>query len=233
MRKFLLKFGKAIFLILGLLFLIIAYFNFIGTKRFLDNSIATTGVVTDIVLNRGGGKLNYKTIIAFEDMKGERIEFIPSVSSTKAKYYRGQKVFLVYDPALPHNAELYNYFYLWFATAFFGFFGSLSFFGALYAFAKKGSNKKLNESLKLNGKRIKTDFQGIERGGMTVNGKSPYQIIVQWHDPSTSKVYEFKSENLWYDPVYYIKKEEKIDVLIDPNNIKKYHVDISFLPELA
>jgi hypothetical protein len=65
-----------------------------------------------------------------------------------------------------------------------------------------------------------------------VNGRSPYHIISQSPDPASNTVRVFESENIWFDPSEYIK-EETIDVLVDPNNPRKYVMDISFLPKLA
>jgi hypothetical protein len=64
-----------------------------------------------------------------------------------------------------------------------------------------------------------------------VNGRSPYQIISQAPDPASNTVRVFESENIWFDPSEYIKSET-IDVLLHPENPKKYVMDISFLPKL-
>jgi len=45
-------------------------------------------------------------------------------------------------------------------------------------------------------------------------------------------LYIFRSENLWFDPSDHVT-QEKIPVLVDEANMKKYWVDTTFLPKLA
>ncbi len=40
-----------------------------------------------------------------------------------------------------------------------------------------------------------------------------------------------QSEDIWFDPVEFIKSKT-IDVYVDPVNFKKYYMDISFLPHM-
>jgi hypothetical protein len=65
-----------------------------------------------------------------------------------------------------------------------------------------------------------------------VHGRSPYQIVSQSSDPASNTVRLWQSENIWFDPSEYIKGEA-IDVLVDPNDPRRYIMDISFLPKLA
>ena len=41
----------------------------------------------------------------------------------------------------------------------------------------------------------------------------------------------FHSENLWFDPSSFMKRR-KVTVLLDPNNPKRYYMDVTFLPQL-
>jgi hypothetical protein len=66
---------------------------------------------------------------------------------------------------------------------------------------------------------------------LKVNGRSPYLIIGQWLDKTTNTVYQFKSESIWYNPTPYLEGKKEVDVYIDPNDLKRYYVDISFLPK--
>lgn len=77
---------------------------------------------------------------------------------------------------------------------------------------------------------IKAKVKSVEiNRSLEVNGRNPYQIYAQWKDPTRSKLYIFKSENIWSGPTGHISADE-ITVLIEKDNPKKYHVDISFLP---
>jgi hypothetical protein len=79
---------------------------------------------------------------------------------------------------------------------------------------------------------MKTAFKGVELNqSLRVNGRCPYQIVSQSSDAASNTVRLFQSENIWFDPSEYIKGEV-IDVLVDPNDPKRYVMDISFLPKL-
>jgi hypothetical protein len=76
---------------------------------------------------------------------------------------------------------------------------------------------------------IATEFQSVEQNkSETIGGQHPYQIISQWLDSRTNKVYVFRSQNISFNPEKFIQRKE-IQVRIDPDNPKKYSMDISFL----
>jgi len=65
-----------------------------------------------------------------------------------------------------------------------------------------------------------------------INGSSPYQVVSQWLDPINKKMHVFRSDDIWYDPSSLLI-DNSINVYIDPQNYKRYHVDLSNLPKLA
>lgn len=98
---------------------------------------------------------------------------------------------------------------------------------------KAKQNTTKTQDLRINGSKITATIQHIGiNSSVSVNGISPYQIHGQWLNPESSEVEIFKSEDLWYDPTPYIK-DEKVTVLIDRKNPKRYHVDLSFLPKIS
>jgi len=97
----------------------------------------------------------------------------------------------------------------------------------------RARGRRQAEWLHQHGRRVKTSYTGVElNSSVQVNGRSPYHILSQSPDPASSTVRVFESENIWFDPSEYIKGDT-IDVLVDPNNPKKYVMDTSFLPKLA
>lgn len=83
------------------------------------------------------------------------------------------------------------------------------------------------------GTRIVTDFQDVSiNTSLSVNGKYPFVGVSQWQNPETSKVHVFTSSNIWFDPTNFIKTD-KIIVIVDKRNPKRYSVDLSFLPKAA
>ena len=56
------------------------------------------------------------------------------------------------------------------------------------------------------------------------------RIAAQWQHPSTSKVYVFHSENIWFDPTPYVKGQT-IGALVNFSEPREYLLDTGFLPE--
>ena len=102
--------------------------------------------------------------------------------------------------------------------------------GILLFQRRQGDARRL---LQASGRRIEADYEGVELNtSLTVGGRNPFRVLAQWQDPMTSQIHLFHSENLWFDPQKYIERRT-LTVYIDPNNPKKYYVDVSFLPKLA
>ena len=98
----------------------------------------------------------------------------------------------------------------------------------VYFMNKASRHKKLLES----GTPIQTQFNRVEmNGSITVNGKSPYNIVSHWQDPvNRNTIWEFRSLNLWYDPEPYIREDKSICVYVDPQDYKNYAMDMSQFP---
>jgi hypothetical protein len=93
------------------------------------------------------------------------------------------------------------------------------------------STRKTNQSdwLMLNGRPIDAKFSGvIGNPNLIVNGKSPFRVGAQWTDPATGQFCQFMSDDIWDDPSSQITNHT-IRVLVDPNNMKRYWMDLTFL----
>ena len=86
---------------------------------------------------------------------------------------------------------------------------------------------KLRQWLKVNGQIVEATVQKIMEYKRTRSAFMWYKIIAQWTQPSSGLSYTFRSDNLNTDPEDYINPGDKIKVVIDPNNPKRYFVDIS------
>lgn len=51
-------------------------------------------------------------------------------------------------------------------------------------------------------------------------------------NPESGHLHVFNSENLWFDPTQHVTTKQ-LRVLLDPNDATRYHIDVSFLPQLA
>jgi hypothetical protein len=81
------------------------------------------------------------------------------------------------------------------------------------------------------GNAIQTDLQGIAQNtSLEINGQYPWRITSQYLDPATRKLRVFHSENLWFDPTRFVTAKQ-VTVMLDPKDPRRYHMDVSFLPE--
>ena len=67
---------------------------------------------------------------------------------------------------------------------------------------------------------------------LVVNGANPYRIECQWLDPARNEMHIFHSANIWFDPTNYIPGKT-IEVLVDPDNPRRYAVETAFLPKVV
>jgi hypothetical protein len=97
----------------------------------------------------------------------------------------------------------------------------------------RGWKARLAMRLRAQGQVIQARIQGVEHNvAVSVNGQHPFVVLCQWQNPQTQEVHVFRSENLWFDPSDYLKRPQVL-VFIEPENPRRYLVDLSFLPKLA
>jgi hypothetical protein len=218
--------------------LIGAIISIFTTKEFIANSILTKGEIIEIVTEKStdsDGHTSYSDypVIRFKDQKENTIEFQAS-SSVSSNTSVGQISDVRYLQENPRNAKMANSFMdIWFLTVIFGIFG-VAFTGLGVPFFWLGIKYQLNEKMSLSySKEIEVPIKSISQNrSITVNGRSPFQIEAQWLNPDTNEIHIFKSKNFWYDPSEYLKKDT-ILIKADPANLKKYWMDVSFLPKKA
>lgn len=148
-----------------------------------------------------------------------------------AKPLVGKLVSVKYNPVIPVLIEKNSLLEMWlnaFLTASL-IVGVIFFLYIIKIFSCWDKNR--NKKIKQTGNHIYTKFKAVEAVlKVRKEGKHPYQIISSWHNGKNNKEYFFKSEYLWNNPVEYIL-DQTIVVLIDNKNVKKYVMDLSFLPE--
>lgn len=224
---------KYVFFLIGLAMLVGAFFLYQNTNNFLAEAVKAEGVVVELVPQRSDGSVTYSAMVHFTDAAGKEIEFVTSHSSNPPSYSVGEKVEVLYRPDQPHKARIDGFFSLRLGELIVGVLGLIFFLiggGMLLAGLLKGRKKKY---LHQHGTPIDATFQKVELDtSFKVNNAHSYRITAAWQNPKTSDLHLFASEHIWYDPSGYIESET-IRVYIDPNNPKKYHVDISFLPKLV
>lgn len=231
-----LKIISAVFSAVGVGMLVASFFVFSNTTSFIRRAVEANGKVTDLERSRSssssGSSTTYRPVVEFTTATGKRIEFVSSVGSSPPSHRVGESVKVLYNPADPQSARIKSFFQLWFGFLIVFFLGlAFATIGLGMIFVRRRGRKRA-EWLRQHGRRMKTAFKSVELNqSLRVNGRSPYQIVSRSSDPASNTVRLFQSENIWFDPSEYIKGEA-IDVLVDPNDTKKYVMDISFLPKL-
>ncbi len=223
-------------ILIGAGMLIGTFFICKNTSQFIEKAIITQGTVVEIFESYSNDSedydITYYPLIEFTDAYGTQIEF-ESFGSNPPRYSVNEMVEVIYDPEYPDIAEINDYFSLWGGATILGIFGFVIFSigGSFFAYDMK--KKSRLKYLKKNGKKIETKFKSvIINTSYEVNGENPFIVFTHWRDPETAKLHIFKSDHIWFDPTDYIITD-KINVLIDRENPKKYWVDLSFLPKVA
>ena len=225
-----------IFSIVGIICLIAFSGSVINTKNLIDNAIHTTGEVIDYSIveskdENGRKRSTFYPIVQFIDDAGNDATFIASYSSSGPQ--KGDIVNVMYESGKPEMAKLSDSFMdLWGVSLITGIFAllfcTIGFSTYFYSNKDKRNAKRAQFytriiKAKVNGSFIKRSFK--------VNGRSPYYIEAQWLDLRSNEMHIFNSEYIWYDPTNYLPEE--VTIKTDRDNIKKYWMDVSFLPKRA
>lgn len=223
---------KYTFLAIGIALLLGAGVIGQHTRSFLSNAVSTDGIVVALDALSDRGSTTYRPIIRFQTPSGN-VEFRSSSGSNPPRYTVGDTVPVLYSPDKPNDARPDAFFSLWGAATITAGIGLVFFTigAAMIGLARRSSRREAY--LRTQGVPVQARVQGIEENeSIQVNGRSPYRIMAQWQDPATSQIHLFYSGNIWFDPTEYVTREH-ITVLLDRKNPKRYHVDVSFLPQLA
>jgi hypothetical protein len=227
--------AKVVFVTMGIGLLIGTLPLYMNTRALLDAASKAEGTVVKIVTNRSPGSrdLSSTPLVHFVDQYGHTIEFKSNVGNG-GEFLVGEKVEVLYDPTDPQHARINSFFQIWAGSLMMGGLGGGFFLiGAGFIFADLLRSRK-DKYLRMHGTPIETKYQRVELNTtLSINGKHPFRVLSQWQNPSTLEMHIFKSNNLWFDPSGYIPNKKKITVFIVKNNLKKYHVDLSFLSKFA
>ncbi len=200
-----------------------------NTIRFRSSAARAEGVVTDLAHRNGMAR----AVVEFVDTKGAKHELVSSVETNPPAYAIGEHVHVYYPVERPEQARVDALFESWGASVFCGLFAAI--FGGIGGGMLLGSIRRarLTAELRASGNRIQGKLVAVEYDtSLTVNGRSPWVLAVQWLNPATGEVYVFHSDRMWFDPSPYLNGEV-VDVLIDPSNPRRHWVDTAFLPKQA
>ena len=216
-----------IFFTIGLIFVIIGSIICLNIFNY-KNKIDTNGTITHITSDRDYDNENIDHDVYVKYTVNDR-EYESRLNSYSSSFYEGKQIKIYYDKNNPNliGVKSLDLLFLIFPGIGLIFF-IIGATGLIIKIKKNISGNKLKETgNRIDAKYIETTLNTT----YSINGKSPYNIICEWINPTDSKTYTFKSKNLWYDPedIIYRKKITTFPVYVDMNNIKKYIVDTDIL----
>ena len=227
------KHVKYFFLLVGTIMLLGSFNFYSKTQDFLEVAITTKGYIIKLIEVNSSDPITYKHVFEFSTKNGESINITSSSSSNPPSYSVGEAVEVLYVEASPSEAKINSFFSLWAIPIILGVLGSVFFIISSWKITYSNIKEKRIRRLKETGLSILASYQSVELNrSLEINERNPYQIHTQWINPTTSKVHIFKSENIWFNPSEYIVSDH-LTVYVDQDNLKKYYVDITFLPGLA
>ncbi|HIV71172.1 MAG TPA: DUF3592 domain-containing protein [Candidatus Aquabacterium excrementipullorum] len=225
---------QIIFSLAGAVLLTLALYLGLDTQRFIDKAISTDGTVIDLVPNPSNdGSTTYRTEVAYIDGRGTTRTFQSSVSSNPPSHNVGEHVTVLYGAGQDASPRIQSFTHLWLGTTIAGVLGTvfLAIGGGMALYRQR--QRRVAMRLRAQGQAIEARIQGVEPNeAVSVNGRHPFVVLCQWQNPTTQEVHVFRSENLWFDPSDYLKRPQ-VRVFIEPENPKRYLVDLSFLPKMA
>ena len=235
MKKTLYKF-QIIFGSIGFVMLFFAGYLYFKEKKFEQNAYKTVGEIVDFETHHSSsdsGGTMYAPKVSFVD-RGTTYYCVSKTSSSNPDYEIGEKVEVLYEPNNPSKATIKGFLGQYLGVTILGGIGFVfSLFGLIPLIIRK-KREALNAFLATNGRKIQAKNEGVSKNtSLTVNGRNPYLINAQYFDAVSNTIYTFESENIWFDPTDFIINKEFFDIIVDPNNFKKYNFDVSFLPKVG
>lgn len=225
---------QIVFSLTGAALLCLALYLGLDTKRFIDSAIATEGTVIDLLpVESSDGSTTYRPEVAYIDGGGATRTFQSSSSSNPPSHNVGEHITVLYSPEHSGAPRIKSFLHLWMGTTIAGCLGALFFSigGGMTLYRLR--QQRLAERLRTQGQTVEAHIQSVEHNeAVSVNGRHPFVVLCQWQNPRTQEVHVFRSENLWFDPSDYLKRPQ-VRVFIEPENPKRYLVDLSFLPKMA
>ncbi|MEO8061321.1 MAG: DUF3592 domain-containing protein [Pseudomonadota bacterium] len=227
------KFRWVVYVILGVGISVLALALVLAneTRGFVAQAASAPGTVIELFefRRKKGASSNFRPVVKFAVPSGEEITFTSSYGSRPPAYQVGESVEVLY---LPGDARIKGFAPLWAGPLIVGGIGVAFTAVGLCILLLGRANARKAKYLMAYGTAIQTDVQGVVHNrNRKARGRHPWRITSQWLDPASSKMRVFESANLWFDPTKFMTSKQ-VTVLLDPKDSTRYHMDVSFLPEM-
>jgi Protein of unknown function (DUF3592) len=215
---------------IGVVLLAVTAVTAFFTLRFVTGSERADGTVVDLheSYDSEEDRTSYYPIVRFETADGRQIRFESDVSTSDDV---GDTVEVLYDPDDPEDAKLAGFFNLWGLPLIAGALGAaFAGIGGYLVHRTRAPSREDIQWLRRHGRRVEGRLPRVVEGDVVVNEQTPYRIEIDVHEPMRGPPRVLRSEYLWFDPAEHLKDRETVDVYIDPEDLERYYVDVSFLP---
>ena len=222
-RKHIVEFMGCIFTILGIGFLVGGFILTKNLNAFMERAIAVDGVITEIVYDNVNENSSDDVFVSYE-YDGQMYDHV-QLNYYSSGMYEGKELTLYVDPDSPRKIETAegNRTLLIVVFAVGGFLTIVGIPTILTSYLRKLKNNKLAET----GQHIYGTIESIERDtSVTVNGRHPFRVYCNYKNPADGMTYKFKSDCLYFNPNDSYKVGDSVDVFVNPDNYKKYYVEI-------
>lgn len=192
--------------------------------------VAATVVSNHRRCNKG---CSYHPVVEYE-FAGGRYAITGVVGNSSPVFAVGESVTVLVPPADPRDGRIDHWtesgFGIIFGLGFFAIFGAIGLPMLFLTLRRRSGTQRARRE----GFLVLTRFVEVRRDTrVRVNGRSPYRIVSQWHNPRDRKVYRFESDAMWFDPTPFLKGHEQIGVKLDPERPRHYWMDTGFLPDVG
>ena len=225
-----LKIVGTVFSLIGLAVIILGINIIISNNKFMKTAKATEGIISDVEIYRDSDGDRHSTVYVQYEVNGKDYEYASSFSSSSMR--EGDDIKVYYNPENPSDFKLEGE--TIFNTVFPIAFGSVFFIVGMGMIIPPIIKSQMQNKVKQYGELINAEIDDVDVNyNMAVNGRHPYVIVCSWKDPSSGGLYQFRSNNLWFNPEKLLEGRKTIDVYVDMQNPKKYYVDTSDIEKLV
>lgn len=219
---------------IGLLMLAIAAALMAARMKFEAEASRTVGTVVELAVSSGsdGSGDTLCPVVDYRVPSGEPIRFVSSTCTRPARYRVGQRVAVLYRADAPERPSLDGWADRWLGAAICGGIGGVFLLIGTCLVAPPLRRRGIATRLRVSGRPVDAKVSDVSHDtSLSVGGESPWRIHAQWQDPATRKVHVFRSEPVWFDPSQFVG--ERVRVLVDPADPRRYWIDTGFLPARA
>jgi hypothetical protein len=229
----------------GILFVVIGASTAITEWRFGTRAARARGEVVDLIEEqpprrageqprmreedaRPAGPV-YRAVILFSTADGRAVRFLSRLATNPPAYKLGEQVMVLYDPGHPETASIDSFADRWLGVVMWESVAALCLLASGVPLGLRAARQRRLRTLLRDGRPIITSFHAVEQDDrIALNGRHPFVVVTEWRNPVSQQLVHFRSQHVWDDPTERARKR-MVTVVVDPNNFRRYFVDLSFL----